>query len=292
MRKIFRRIAIGLGVTGFILGALAALFFNRPTVGWQALSVPTGSMRPSMPPGSLALVRRVPDSTLKVGDVITYTNPMTMKSTLTHRIIKIQKPQNSALTITTKGDANPSPDQPFVAGLVKGKLAWHVPYVGTGLMWAKTWTGIAVLVYLPALIIIANELRKLRDYYKKMMPYHLYVQHVEPMMSGRVKYASGLAALILIGGAALMPSVLAVEASMTNTVALSPNTLSAATQIANPTPPVDCSSSTNVNVDNSSTQSTSSGSATSTGNTSGGSATSGAATNNNSTNTNINVRGC
>jgi signal peptidase len=292
MTIVLRRIGISLGVVGFLLCALAVMLFNRPAFGWQALSVPTGSMRPSMPSGSLALVHRVPNSTLKVGDVITYTNPMTMKSTITHRITKIQKPHGSAMKITTQGDANPTPDQPFVAGLVKGRAVWHVPYVGAGLMWAKTWTGIAVLIYLPALIIMINESRKLRDYYKKMMPYHLYAQHIEPMLSSRVKYASGIAGLLLIGGAALMPTVLAVDASTANAVALAPNTLSLAIQVPPTTSPASCSSSTNVELRNTSTQSASSGSVTSNGNASGGSATSGSVTNNNSTNTNVTVRGC
>src|ERR1700743_926326 len=108
--KLLRHLFIGLGVTGFILAAGAVLIFNRPTLGWQALSVPTGSMRPTFDPGALVLTHRVPIQSLKVGDIITYTNPLTMHSTLTHRIIRVYKIDGKIPAFITKGDANPSPD--------------------------------------------------------------------------------------------------------------------------------------------------------------------------------------
>jgi len=241
-----------------------------------------------MPPGSLVLVHRVPDSTLRVGDVITYTNPMTMKSTLTHRIIKIDKQPHRALTLETKGDANPSPDQPVVAGLVKGRMVSHVPYLGMFLMWAKTWVGISVLVYLPALIITINEIRRLRDYFKKIMPYHLYPVHHEPVVSRPVKYAAGLATLTLTAGLAFGPAVLAV--GQTNTVSLSPNTISVAAPSKLPT---NTSCTNDIHINNTSDQTAQTGSATTSGNTNGnGSATSGSASNSSSTTVNVNTTGC
>jgi len=171
--KLLRHIVIGMGVVGFILAALTVLLFNRPALGWQLLSVPTGSMRPTMSPGSLVLIRSVPISSLKIGDVITHTNPLTMRSTLTHRIIKVYKMNGTVPAFVTKGDANPSPDPPVVGGLVQGRMVWYVPYVGRALMWAKTWTGIAALVYLPALIVMIHETRLLAESLRKMKPYRL-----------------------------------------------------------------------------------------------------------------------
>lgn len=168
-----RRIAVIVAAVGFLLCCGTVLLFNHPKFGWQLLSIPTGSMRPAIVPGSLVLVHRVPDQTLKVGDVITYTNPLTMRSTLTHRIIRVYKIDGKIPAYITKGDANPSPDPPVVAGLVQGRELMHMPHAGALLMWAKTWVGIAILVYLPALIIIAEETRRMADYLRAMRPYRL-----------------------------------------------------------------------------------------------------------------------
>lgn len=191
--KLLRHIVIGLGVAGFTLAALTVLLFNRSALGWQALSVPTGSMRPTMSPGSLVLVHRVPLSSLKVGDVITHTNPLTMRTTLTHRIVKAYKVKGIPAFIT-KGDANPGADPPVVGGLVKGRMVGHVPYAGALLMWAKTWTGITVLVYLPALLVMIYETRLLAAYLRQMKPYRLegsmHAQSREPDPRVRPKWAA------------------------------------------------------------------------------------------------------
>src|SRR5665213_2389095 len=153
--KLIRRIAISLTVLFFAVCCGAVLLFNWNALGFKALSVPTGSMRPNINPGSMVLMHRVPLSSLKVGDVITYTNPQTMKSTVTHRIIKTYKINGKVPAFVTKGDANKSADPwRVVGGLVQGKAIWHVPFLGKVMMWSKTWTGIAILIYAPALLLI------------------------------------------------------------------------------------------------------------------------------------------
>ncbi len=171
--KLLQRILIGLGAAGFILAALTVLLFNRTAFGWQALSVPTGSMSPAMSPGSLVITHQVPIASLKPGDIITHTNPTNMRTTLTHRILKVYKIDGRILAFITKGDANPSPDRPVVGGLVQGKAVIHLPYVGEALLWAKTWTGIAILVYLPAFIIMVEETRRMAVYLRQGQPYRL-----------------------------------------------------------------------------------------------------------------------
>ncbi|HEY4161197.1 MAG TPA: signal peptidase I [Candidatus Saccharimonadales bacterium] len=200
--KWLRYIVIALGAVGFILAALTVLLFNRPKLGWQALSVPTGSMRPAMQPGSLVLTHRVPIRSLKVGEVITHTNPLATSTTLTHRIVKVYKIDGKIPAFVTKGDANPSPDPPVVGGLVQGRMVWHVPYAGELLMWAKTWAGIAVLIYLPALLIMTHETRLLAVYLRKMKPYRLegsaHVQPRGPKPVLRPKWVAAAGAVFVI----------------------------------------------------------------------------------------------
>ena len=174
--KLIRRIAISLTVLFFAVCCGAVLLFNWNALGFKALSVPTGSMRPNINPGSMVLMHRVPLSSLKVGDVITYTNPQTMKSTVTHRIIKTYKINGKVPAFVTKGDANKSADPwRVVGGLVQGKAIWHVPFLGKVMMWSKTWTGIAILIYAPALLLIIEEIQRLTEYYyKQSHPYRIF----------------------------------------------------------------------------------------------------------------------
>src|SRR5665213_74097 len=125
--KWFKRLSISLTIAFFAVCCGAVLLFNWGSLGWKALSVPTGSMRPTIPPGSLVLMHSVPLSTLKVGDVITYTNPINMRSTITHRIVKTYKIDGKIPAFVTKGDANHISDRPIVGGMVQGKAIWHVP---------------------------------------------------------------------------------------------------------------------------------------------------------------------
>jgi signal peptidase I len=287
--KLARGILIGLGAAGFSLACLAVLLFNRPTWGWQALSIPTGSMRPHVPPGSLALVHRVPNSTLKVGDVITYTNPLTERGTVTHRIVKTYKIAGRIPAYITKGDANTTPDTLVVGGLVQGKMVWHVPYVGEGLMWAKSWVGIAVLVYLPALVIMLEETRRLASYWAQTKPYRLVpLPKPQRVISlTRLAAASSLLTVLVVAGMSVgWRPAFALGAS--NTVTLGPNTLTVGRIVPASGSGGNCSSSTNVHINNSSSQTATTGSATSTS----GPATSGNASNTTSTSVNVNVTGC
>jgi len=286
--KLLGRVGIGLGIAGFALCCFAVLLFNRPALGWQLLSVPTGSMRPSISPGSLVLVHRVPDSSLRVGDVITYTNPMTLRSTLTHRIVGITHP-HGIVTYTTKGDANPSPDQPVVGGLVQGRMAAHVPFAGSLLLWAKSWPGLIVLVYLPALVIVAEETRRLAVYLRTIRPYKLAgsgLSRKQATVWPKVASAGTAVVVVALAGFCWQAGASALAG---NVVALAPNRLRVAARQNSGS----CGSSTNVTVSNSSNQTANSGNASNSGNTNGGSAASGNASNSNSTNLHISVtNGC
>jgi signal peptidase len=303
--KLIRRIIISFGVTLTAVCFGALVLFNWSVTGWKALTVPTGSMRPSIPPGSLVLMKDVPNSSLKVGDVITYTNPQDMKTTITHRITKAYKIDGRVPAFITQGDANPTADRPVVGGLVKGKVVWHAPYLGKALEWSRTWAGVAVMVYLPALLIMLDELRRLSRHYKLLRPYKSALilareRANAPRRPGRAA-TTVLASLILAGSAVFAFPVHALLRS--NTVALANNTLRAA-----PRPPATCttgsgtnsstttttvnasgSGMTNLHVSTSTSQTAQTGNATNSSTTNGGSATSGNASNCSSTTTAVNV---
>jgi signal peptidase I len=295
--NLIRRISLSLVVALAVMFGGAIVLFNWSVTGWKALAVPTGSMRPTINPGSLVLVHSAPDSSLRVGDVITYANPTRLTSTITHRIIHI----GIAESFTTQGDANPTADRPIVAGLVQGKEVWHVPYLGAWLSWTHTPIGVSFLVYLPALLIMIEEMRLLIAYYKKTAPYKAALirarERALAKEKSHPKVASATALSLMLFLVSILFALPAHALLGSNVVRLSPNRITTAPKVIPPPPvcPVSGNSTTititgsgsgNINVGNSNNQNAHTGNATSTN---GGNATSGNATNCNSTNININV---
>lgn len=97
----------------------------------------TGSMSPTIPTGSLALVREVPASDIAIGDVVTVDRPG--KLPVTHRVTSVSAAPGSEdgtqRTITLKGDANLSEDpSPYVVTTVRIVLA-SVPGLAYVIIW-------------------------------------------------------------------------------------------------------------------------------------------------------------
>ncbi|MFZ4517311.1 MAG: signal peptidase I [Microthrixaceae bacterium] len=101
-------------VTLILLGALAAVAAGALSGSWTVLTVPTGSMEPTIHQGSAILVRSVPTHTVARGDVVVFRAPTTGMLTV-HRVIETAR-RDGATEIRTRGDANPVPD-PWTARL-------------------------------------------------------------------------------------------------------------------------------------------------------------------------------
>ena len=88
----------------------------------------TGSMTPTIPTGSLAIVRELPASEVHVGDVTTIDRPDELP--VTHRITAIEPTPDGHYSIRMKGDANPSEDaEPYVVDHVR-KVLWSTSGAG------------------------------------------------------------------------------------------------------------------------------------------------------------------
>lgn len=110
----------------------AALAIGPHTGRYRTLTVLTGSMRPSAPPGSVVVVTPIPLSQVRPGMVLTYQIPVLDHRVVTHRVVTVKDQGTTHPTITTKGDANGAPD-PWEATLGGGP-AWQerfaLPHVG------------------------------------------------------------------------------------------------------------------------------------------------------------------
>lgn len=96
-------IAAAVGLIAIAL-VICAYLFNTSIILFR-----TGSMEPTIPAGSAALVREIPASEVAVGDILTVDRPDSMP--VTHRVTSIEPGDASnERVITMRGDANVSPD--------------------------------------------------------------------------------------------------------------------------------------------------------------------------------------
>jgi signal peptidase I len=139
-----------------IAGLTAVSALNMPG-NYKLYTVLSGSMEPAIKTGGIVVVK--PEKEYKKGDVISFRDPMSLKTTVTHRINKVSLQEGSYVT---KGDANNSPDLSEVKkGNILGKVLFSIPFVGYAVEFMKTTNGLIVIVAIAA-IIIYNELTNVK----------------------------------------------------------------------------------------------------------------------------------
>jgi signal peptidase len=270
-----------------IVGA-SVLSVTTKINGGKLLSVQTHSMVPTLQKGTLVSVSRVPVRNLNVGDIITFINPLNKRTTITHRIVQTPGAGNG-YKFVTKGDANKVSDSPISSASIVGREQFAVPYAGYFADFIRQPAGLILIIYIPALAIVMQELRRLAAYYRSQQPYIAagYIPHRDPAGKHRLAtLVSVSAALVLLSGLVALP----VQAALQSTARLTGNTI----QTGPLSQPHQClgNNHTSITVTNSSNQSSNTGNSTNSGNTSSGSASSGSASNSNSTTINANVKNC
>jgi len=111
--------------------ALAAAVVVPRVAGATPYTILTGSMRPSLPPGTLVVVKPKPVDELQVGDVVTYQLKSGEATVVTHRITQIGTNLKGEVSFTTKGDANNVVDaNPVRPEQIRGELLYAVPKLG------------------------------------------------------------------------------------------------------------------------------------------------------------------
>lgn len=114
-----------------VCGLLIVAFVLVPRLtGATPYTVLTGSMRPTMPPGTTVVVKPIPFADIQVGDVITYQIASGEPAVVTHRVIGVNVTAEG-IRLETQGDANPSPDTELVREeQVRGKAWYWLPVIG------------------------------------------------------------------------------------------------------------------------------------------------------------------
>jgi signal peptidase len=144
-------------VAAFVLAAL--LSTALPIVfGGRAMVVRSGSMTPAIRTGDVVVVRPIPPSAAKVGDIVTFQAPDGSGRLLVHRVRAIAR-RGDRDSFTTQGDANKTREhwQIPVDGKI-GTVMYLVPKLGFAVSWIGSSTGRIGLIVLPALLLAISLL--------------------------------------------------------------------------------------------------------------------------------------
>lgn len=174
-RIIGRSFVISVAVLFLLVFAYLVIYF-----GDQYLGVKTGSSKmpmfgayvivsPSMVPtinvnDGIVVQKVVDESTLKVGDVITFSsNDEDYEGlTVTHRIVGKQMVQSGEYVYRTKGDNNVSEDSALVKfSDIYGKVIMKIPMIGYIYNFLTTPIGFSVGIIIPILLVLFSNIYRI-----------------------------------------------------------------------------------------------------------------------------------
>jgi len=140
---------------------LAAGATGRGFLGLKMYTVNSGSMEPAISAGSVVVVK--PKTAYKTGEIISYyAKTETGAKIITHRVERI-----GGNVYVTRGDANLAVDEVVEPRLVIGKVVAVIPWIGNLIEEIKARVMVKVLLVLPAILIITNEILKIRRLIKR-----------------------------------------------------------------------------------------------------------------------------
>jgi len=133
VREVLLTVAALAGAACIVLTVMAF------TGGYSLIMFKTGSMSPTIPAGSVALIQQVPASEIEVGDVVTVDRAGQLP--ITHRVTGIEPADAGDMrTLTMKGDANDVEDPaPYIVSDVR-IVRGSVPALANVIVWfASPW---------------------------------------------------------------------------------------------------------------------------------------------------------
>jgi signal peptidase len=105
---------------------------------WRFVVIDTGSMRPTLNPGDVAILTSEPTANLHRGQIVAFHPPGEPSLTVTHRAVSVEHTKHGVI-FQTQGDANNARDQ-WRAHIV-GNIVWHeafrLPKFGYLAVWSQ-----------------------------------------------------------------------------------------------------------------------------------------------------------
>ncbi len=156
--KVFEWLLFAVIVAVFIVVVSPLLpFKNVPKI----FVVSSGSMVPTLEPGSVSFVLPQDEKKVKVGDVIAFKSPEDASLTIIHRIVGVKS--EDPLIYETKGDANDSPDTwDLQPDEIVGKSLFSVPWVGILIAFIKKPLGFGLVIGIPAFLFLIIQIRNIK----------------------------------------------------------------------------------------------------------------------------------
>ncbi|MEV7396591.1 signal peptidase I [Aeromicrobium sp. NPDC092404] len=126
---------IGQVVSWFVIFAMLAVLAVCVLIprlgGGTPYTILTGSMKSTLPQGTLVVVKPTPMDQIEIGDVITFQIKPGEPAVATHRVTARTVADDGTPRFFTKGDDNNAPDREQVrAEQIRGKLWYSVPVIG------------------------------------------------------------------------------------------------------------------------------------------------------------------
>lgn len=167
MIKKFFKVIYYVLIAGIVAVALMLVISIFPITGnYQIKIVLSGSMEPAIKVGSVAIIK--PVSNYKIGDIITFGKDDKENVPTTHRIAETHVVAGEMFFVT-KGDANNNTDSSEIRERdIVGKVLFSIPFLGYMIDFAKKPIGFFLLIGIPAIAIVADELRKVWKEIKKI----------------------------------------------------------------------------------------------------------------------------
>jgi signal peptidase I len=155
-------LGVGLGIFGVIVAP--------SLVGGRSLTVLSGSMEPALHVGDVVIDSRVSPADVRVGDIVTFSDPEGTGKLITHRVRRVRISEGTA-TVVTKGDNTNAVERWDVpaSGSV-GRVEYRVPLLGFLVFWLHGPLGRLGLIVVPALLLAGFELWRI---WRPQRPRHL-----------------------------------------------------------------------------------------------------------------------
>ena len=128
--RVLRVVVVWTVIVVALMAITVAVFIPR-LAGATPYTVLTESMRPTLPPGTLVVVKPVAMGHIGIGDVVTYQLKSGRPAVVTHRVVALGFNADHDRILRTKGDANKSADaKGVIAEQVRGRVWYAVPVLG------------------------------------------------------------------------------------------------------------------------------------------------------------------
>ena len=147
-------VSVAIGVAIGIFGVVVA-----PSLfGGRSLTVMSGSMEPALGVGDVIINSRVTPAEVRVGDIVTFSDPEGTGKLITHRVRRIRIAEGTAHVVTKGDNTNAIERWDIPAGGSLGKVEFRVPLLGFLLFWLNGPLGRLALIVVPALLLAGFEL--------------------------------------------------------------------------------------------------------------------------------------